>query len=173
MHSWHSERSPRERNSNPLVGTSFAVGGTNFKFRECSFATLEVYLKRHYATLFDAKEYLADPRKTLFFEGLADAAMLMDGMTEAGGFLGEQNEWNSYYIRHISIVPMYQNRGLWTAALRKIIDEVGKLGLQALTIDTSCTNHRQIHILNKHGFIIQGLTTSPAWGNLLRFSLIL
>ncbi len=73
-----------------------------------------------------------------------------------GMFTGTPIDWNSYYLRNASILPEYQNEGMYQQFLKIFLAQLERHGVKKAEGDIEPAHHAHFHILNKLGFVVVG-----------------
>ena len=97
-----------------------------------------------------------------FFAFTADRKMI-------GMFIGTAQDWSTYYLRSVLILPEFQGKKLWTRFLESLLSCLGHHGVERVMVDVSPSNLPNVHALNKLGFNVTGYLASERWGALIQF----
>lgn len=82
-----------------------------------------------------------------------------------GVTLSEPLDWNSYHVRHHSVLEKFQGLGITQGFLNEVvIPELKKLNVKRIQIETSPANLPVIQILTRLRFNITGTVLSERWG---------
>ena len=84
-----------------------------------------------------------------------------------GWSFGWQTEGDTFYMNWTGVIPAYQNKGIYSAFLRHLIDYLKALGYVRVTSNHMVNNRRVLVAKMKAGFIATGMTLDERWGAVL------
>lgn len=87
-----------------------------------------------------------------------------------GWFYGEQKDAETFYMINTAIIKQYQNKGIYTALLPKILDILKEKGFQKVYSRHKATNNQIIIPKLKHGFVITNFEISDVFGVLIHLT---
>lgn len=108
--------------------------------------------------------------KSRYYESTADMFRFQKEGETVGLFIANPQDWSTYYIRYMGLLPQYQGRGIFHEFLPRFIASLNHSPIRRIEIDISASQSAQIHLLNKLKFIITGNLNSERWGTLLRLT---
>jgi len=108
--------------------------------------------------------------KRRFYEEAADFFMLSTEGREIGILTANPSDWGTYYLRNVSILTEYQNRGVFQPFFVQLLQILSKHGVERAEAEVSPSNLGQVHLLNKLGFNVTGFSVSERFGTLTKFT---
>jgi ribosomal protein S18 acetylase RimI-like enzyme len=111
-----------------------------------------------------------DSSRRAYYEHSADSFLFKLDNHAIGALIIQPVDWETLYLRNVSFLPSYQGLGIYQSFLEFLIATLSRRGVEKLTVDIAPANLRHIHILNKFGFYITGMTTTVRWGVQLNFT---
>ena len=85
--------------------------------------------------------------------------------------IGEPEDWSSYYIRTLAILPDYQRPALLRRFVRACLEEpLTAHHVERVTAETSPSNVAMSRFLTEYRFHVTGHQLSERWGPLVRYT---
>ncbi|OFZ56473.1 MAG: hypothetical protein A2428_16530 [Bdellovibrionales bacterium RIFOXYC1_FULL_54_43] len=142
-----------------------------------SFETVAHFLAPNFGSIYEEDLnttpflcFEASEAKNRFYREAADFFAFKDGEKTIGVLVGNPLDWSTYYLRNVSILPEYQNRNIFQPFFGHLLSILADNNVERAEADIALSNLRQVHILNKLGFNITGMTNSERWGATARFT---
>lgn len=85
-----------------------------------------------------------------------------------GWFMGQLEDFETFYMRNTGIIPKHQNKGIYKAFLPHCLKYLKELGYQRVSSQHSPDNGRMFALKMNHGFIIVGSENHDRWGTLVK-----
>lgn len=85
-----------------------------------------------------------------------------------GWFMGEMDDFETFYMRNTGILPKYQGQGLYTELLPHLLSYLKALGYQRVSSHHSSDNIRIFNLKMKQGFMIVGSENHERYGQLVK-----
>ena len=85
-----------------------------------------------------------------------------------GWLMGESEDLITFYIRNVGVLPRYQNRGIYTAFLKKFLQYLNALKYERVTSNHKPTNRAVLISHLKVGFEVAGMELQENFGPLLK-----
>lgn len=85
-----------------------------------------------------------------------------------GWFMGEMEDFETFYMRNTGILPKHQGKGIYSAFLDKFIPYITKLGYQRISSHHVGHNKRIFNLKMNKGFMIVGTENHERWGALVK-----
>ncbi|HLD99337.1 MAG TPA: GNAT family N-acetyltransferase [Bdellovibrionota bacterium] len=150
---------------------------SNLTVQLSSFDTVAHFLAPNFGRIYEedlnATPFLCfetSEAKNRFYREAADFFAFKDGEKTIGVLVGNPLDWSTYYLRNVSILPEYQNRNIFQPFFGHLLSILADNSVERAEADIALSNLRQVHILNKLGFNITGMTNSERWGATARFT---
>ena len=107
--------------------------------------------------------------KRRYYERAGDFLAFRDAGRLVGFFLGTPSDCDSYYYRHVCVLP--ESRGQrWVQTVTGLVLRVlGEYGVSLVEADAAPSNLITQHLLNKYGFYPAGLLCTTRWGAIARY----
>lgn len=100
----------------------------------------------------------------------AEYFIFKDGNKKIGWFAGYLEDFETFYLRNVALLPKWQNKGIYSKFQEALIEYVKKLGYQKISCHEKATNLYMLRLQMKFGFFIVGHENHDRWGNLLRLT---
>ena len=84
-----------------------------------------------------------------------------------GWSIGQQREADTFIMLWTGILPAYQNQGIYSAFLRRLLDYLRTLGYARVTSNHMVNNRAVLIAKLKAGFIATGMSLDERWGAIL------
>ena len=140
------------------------------------FSTTFRFIEKHHDRIFDSvhsDHFFQEPmtdKKEAFLRDRTDHFLFQKDGAVMGVVMGNPIDWCSYYVRYCAFEEQFQKLGIVQHSFPVLIDYISSMGFQQIEIDVSPSNHPQIQVMNRTGFVITGQFNSEKWGSLLRFT---
>lgn len=85
-----------------------------------------------------------------------------------GWFMGEMEDFETFYMRNTGVLPIHQSKGIYSAFLDQFISYLKDLGYQRISSQHAPHNKRIYNLKMSKGFIIVGSENHERWGNLIK-----
>lgn len=153
------------------------IGSHGVQVEACTLEVLQKFGQEHFHRFFflDSNDsaflHTEDGAlKMKYYEQMADVfCHRLDGKIIAVS-LCQPGDWNSYYVRHHSILEPYRGLGITQQFFQLLVDELGRHGVKRIQMETAPANFPIISILTRLKFNITGSMLSERWGNTLYFT---
>jgi RimJ/RimL family protein N-acetyltransferase len=89
------------------------------------------------------------------------------GADFVGWHCGDQLSAHEYYMRNSAVFPEHRGKGLYTAMLKQVLNQLVELGFQEISSRHNATNNAVLIPKLKAGFIITGLEIMDWFGTLV------
>jgi RimJ/RimL family protein N-acetyltransferase len=113
-----------------------------------------------------AKRRFCDDMDVLAFRSKGDIA---HGQT-IGLLIGHPQDWSTYYMRGVAILPAFRKRHLLTRIVEWADGPLRAAGVDRIEGECSPANVAMIKMLVGLGYVATGTSSSERWGTLLRYS---
>lgn len=156
---------------------------SGYRYEVMSRDELLPYVQAHQATVFTEQGYLhslyafseteRDALDTLgkrLSERYRLGFGIFQGETFVGWHLGQQTLAGTFEMSRTGIVKEYRGRGLYTALLPIVLEQLKNDGFQIATSRHNMTNNAVIIPKLKAGFIISGFEVDDRFGTLVQLS---
>jgi L-amino acid N-acyltransferase YncA len=90
-----------------------------------------------------------------------------------GWFMGEMEDFETFYMRNTGILPAHQGKGLYGAFLDRFITYITKLGYQRISSQHAPKNINVYKVKMARGFLVAGTENHERWGTLIKLVKIL
>lgn len=132
------------------------------------------FIETHYAAIFGEQQarFLGDPftgAKRRFCDEMDVLAFRTSGET-VGLLIGHPQDWSTYYMRSVAVLPAYRRRHLLTRVVQWTEGPLRAAGVERIEGDCSPANVAMTRMLSGLGYITTGTTNSERWGTMLRLS---
>ena len=104
-----------------------------------------------------------------YYERAGDFLALRERGELVGFFLGTPIDWDSYYIRHLCVLPAARGHGWTDSVISLVLHVLREHGVSMAETDVSPSNLITAHIANKFGFYPTGSHCTTRWGVLVRY----
>ncbi len=142
-----------------------------------SFEEISVFAREHFRRIFNIdhnSEFIHDEDthlKELYYRETADIFCYRHENKIVGVTLMAPSDWNSYYIRHHSVLEEQRGWGITQGFLEEVLlPQLTRLGVKRVQAETSPENFAIITILTRLGFNITGTMNSERWASTLYFT---
>ena len=85
-----------------------------------------------------------------------------------GWFMGQLEDFETFYMRNTGVIPKHQNNGIYKAFLTHLLKYLKELGYQKVSSQHSPDNARMFSLKMNNGFIIVGTENHDRWGTLVK-----
>ncbi len=140
------------------------------------YSTTVRFIEKNHDRIFDSAQsdhFFQEPmteKKETFLRDKTDHFLFQKDGNVIGVVMGNPIDWCSYYIRYCAFEEKFQKLGIVQHSFPVLIQSISSMGFQQIEIDVSPSNHPQIQVMNRTGFIISGQMNSEKWGSLIRFT---
>ncbi|MGE0616975.1 MAG: GNAT family N-acetyltransferase [Bacteriovoracia bacterium] len=149
----------------------------SIEVRPGSFPRFMDFLQTHQARLFadsvSAGGFLSEPfssNKRRYYELAGDFLEFFADGRPVGYFIGNVQDWNTYYLRFCAILPEYRGSPAYARFLRHLLEILPVYGVERVEAHVSPANFVNLHMLTKLQFNVSGQCLSERWGALLHFT---
>lgn len=153
--------------------------GPGLTLEPCSFDEFFEFSRHYFAILFPSMPadriglhdpYFKELRRD-FYEHQGDCLRVRHrGATTVGVFAGSLYDWQTYFLRAVSVDPTFQGQGLYQRLLKTYLNALQTAGYRQAFADVAPDNHGKIHIYNKFRFKVIGFHQDRDWGSVIRFA---
>lgn len=114
----------------------------------------------------------ADPHdhelKLKYYQNFGDFFVFTNKKQEFAGIaVGTLLDWSSYYFRNMAIMPEFRGQELYPKFFDLLCSLLKKHHVLRVEGDICPTNRHHLHILNKMGYLVTGVTLTERWGPLV------
>lgn len=124
-----------------------------------------IYLEAGEGRFSDENE---DPRISVFrqnyYEQIGDFFLLQTKDQPVALAVGTVLDWSSYNFRNMSVIPEYQNHGLYVKFFELLCAALRKHNVKRVEGDVAPSNHHHIHLFNKLGYTATAISLDDRWG---------
>ena len=85
-----------------------------------------------------------------------------------GWFIGEAEDYSTFYMRNTGILPDHQNRGIYGEFAKHFFSYISELGYERISSQHKITNQKILIKKLKMGFIICNLELTEDWGPMVK-----
>jgi L-amino acid N-acyltransferase YncA len=85
-----------------------------------------------------------------------------------GWFMGEMEDFETFYMRNTGVIPKHQSKGIYSAFLDQFIKYATELGYQRISSQHAPHNTKIYNLKMSKGFIIVGNENHERWGSLIK-----
>ncbi len=151
-----------------------------FTFVPCSYHDGKEFLEANSETLFNDTVYnnnfaMLDSfkNKESFYHHCVDNfALYCDGRMVGYASINLQ-DWSTYYLRYINVLPEYRGHKVIVNIVEFIIDTIQAYGITRVQADVSVNNHSQLAKHVRMGFLVTGNTQCERWGSMVHLTKLL
>ncbi len=144
-----------------------------------SFERAFEFLNMHYQDLHqlesDGPFPIGDftPARVRYYSHMGDCFGFFHRGELVGVFIGTISDWSTYYLRTCSILRKFQGAGRFRSFLEHLIQSLKEMGFDRVEGEVSPANLGEVHLFNKLGFNISGVSLTDRWGAVIRFTMFL
>lgn len=85
-----------------------------------------------------------------------------------GWFMGEAEDFQTFYMRNTGILPEHQNQGIYTSFAAQLTKYIGEIGYERISSQHKVTNQKILISKLRMGFIICNLELTENWGPMVK-----
>lgn len=111
-----------------------------------------------------------NPAREFYYRTVGDFFSFKEQGKIIGIHVFTVHDWSTYYIRNTAILPEYQDRKLFQQLYERLVASMRGTSVERVVAETSITNPRVIHLLQKVGFIQTGMNLSERWGSMVQLT---
>ena len=111
----------------------------------------------------------SDRARRRFYEQAADFFAFRDAGRLVGFFVGNPIDWDSYYMRHICVLPESRGCGWMEATGVFLLPVLAEYGVSIVESHTSPSNFISQHYAAKFGVFPVGSVCTTRWGTLIHY----
>jgi len=104
-----------------------------------------------------------------YYERTGDFLAFRDQDRLVGCFLGTPIDWDSYYLRHLCVLPDSRGSKWIEVAGCLVLRVLQEHGVSMAEADAAPSNLISAHVMNKLGFYAVGSSCTTRWGALVRY----
>lgn len=154
----------------PLTEDGVSLHAATFEETDAfTKANLKIFYRTDPAnSLFAA--YSPNASRETYYRDNSDGFIFKHEGKTVGIVTAQPTDWSTYYYRSGIILPEYQNKRIIQKFLIHTMGVLAQHGVDRAFVEVVPAHSRSIHLYNKLGFFITGVTTSDRWGMLLQFT---
>lgn len=157
-----------------------AVFFENYSVHSVDKPYAETFMKNHFLEIFQkdlAKDKFSetyDPEcKDNLYRYAGEFLVLRDGKKDIGLAIFTVSNWNTMNLRSVSIIPEYQEKGIYFHFFRFISEIFKKHKIRKIEGHIAPSNKRHINVLTKLGVTFTSMVVNEAYGLALHTILFL